>query len=120
MSKLLPMLCAVLRHRLSTPAPRSTVLEDVYTQQLISVVDGSEGEELCSCLLPLYDRRASLTEARQLTVEALSLLLASSKIAKRTSLDSEGTLGVRREGVGEVGVEMPPSSPQVVWWSHVW
>lgn len=89
MAKLLPLLCALLRHRLSSTTPCSTVLEGMYTQQLKGVVDGREGEELCSWLLPLYDKRASLTLARQPAVEAFSLLLASSCSAKRKSLDSE-------------------------------
>lgn len=98
LAKLLPMLCSLLRHRLSSPSPCSTVLEGVYSQQLGGVVDGREGQELCSCLLPLYDKRASLAEARQPTVDAFSLLLASSRTAKRTALDSECSQGVVQEG----------------------
>ena len=89
MAKLLPLLCALLRHRLSSTTPCSTVLEGVYTQQLGGVVDGREGEELCTWLLLLYDKRSSLTLARQPAEEAFSLLLASSRSAKRKSLDSE-------------------------------
>lgn len=120
MAKLLPLLCALLRHRLSSPTPSSATLEGVYTQQLGGVVDGKEGEELCCCLLPLYDKRGSLDEARQPTVDAFSLLLASSQTAKRKSLDSECSWAVVWMGESVWCVVLPPPPPQVVWWSHVW